>query len=263
MGPQLQNVRISLGDSLTPTVKVLIWINGLVYFFLLIASGKDFQVANLSVNYVNLLVLILGLVPQSVVQDYAFWQPITYMFVHHQFFHVLFNMLGLWWFGAGVEEAWGRSRFLRFYFFTGVGAALITMATSFLAPSLASPTAATIGASGAIFGLLVAYGFLFPDRTIYIMGIIPLRAKYCVVVFGGVAFISLWEGRASGVSHIAHLGGLACGLLWFLYQGQQNRLGGVWRAFKRKRMRRKLRLIQKKGDDEKGPFDSYSNKTLH
>src|SRR5262245_56534651 len=116
-----------------------------------------------------------GLVPRDVTHRYFLWQLVTYIFLHGGFFHILFNMFGLYMFGSELETTWGTKEFTKFFFICGVGAALTSVAVS---PNSPIPI---IGASGAIFGLLLAYGVLFPDRLIYLYMIIPIKAKWFVV----------------------------------------------------------------------------------
>src|ERR1700704_889204 len=109
----------------------------------------------------------LGLVPRSFLLRLAFWQPVTYMFLHGGLFHILFNMLALWMFGGELERLWGTRYFLKFYFVTGIGAGALTVLVSLLGGFEQLQTAYIIGASGAIYGLLLAYALYFPDRIIY------------------------------------------------------------------------------------------------
>src|SRR5262245_57357883 len=104
MRPDFQRVRISLGASLTPVVRILMWINGLAYLFLALAERREMGTPGFGLPYNKLLISLFGLVPRSVVHDLALWQPITYMFLHQEFLHLLVNMLALWWFGADIER---------------------------------------------------------------------------------------------------------------------------------------------------------------
>src|SRR5262249_19037658 len=133
-----------------------------------------------------------GLVPAMVAHRYQVWQLATYIFLHGGFFHILFNMFGLYMFGSELERAWGTRQFTKFFFVCGIGAAIVTV--------LVSPTSLTpiIGASGAIFGLLVAYGVLFPDRLIYLYMIIPIPAKWFVVIYGAINLLSALSANSGG-----------------------------------------------------------------
>jgi membrane associated rhomboid family serine protease len=132
------------------------------------------------------------------------WQLGTYLFLHAGFTHILFNMLILWMFGRDLEGAWGRDRFLRFFFFCGVGAGVCIVAVHYL---FGDPNVPTIGASGAVYGVLLASAILWPDRIVYMNFLFPIKMKYLVMIYGGIAFLGSMSAN-SGVSHIGHLGGM-------------------------------------------------------
>lgn len=138
------------------------------------------------------------------------WQIFTYMFLHGGFMHLFFNMFALWMFGMDIENMWGTKKFLIYYFLCGVGAGIANL---LIAP-LFGQAAPTIGASGAIYGILVAFGFLFPDRPIYLYFFVPIKAKYLVIIYMVIEFLSASNSFNSGVAHIAHLGG---GIVGFIY----------------------------------------------
>jgi membrane associated rhomboid family serine protease len=137
------------------------------------------------------------------------------MFLHGGIFHIVFNMLALWMFGAELERMWGTRQFLKFYFVTGVGAGALTVLFSLLPFAFAQQLqgAAIIGASGAIYGLLLAYGLYFPDRPIYMYFVFPIPAKIFVAIMGAIALLSSL-GEAGGVANATHLGGLVVGYLY-------------------------------------------------
>lgn len=145
------------------------------------------------------------------------WQLVTYMFLHGGFFHLLLNMLALWMFGAELENTWGQKRFLTYYMLCGVGAGVCNL---LIAP-LFTTVGPTVGASGAIYGILVAFGYLFPNRNIYIYGLIPVKAKYLVILYMLIELFSVAGGSNSGIAHMAHLGGGVIGLIYLLiyYKG--------------------------------------------
>ncbi len=141
------------------------------------------------------------------------WQVITYAFLHGDFNHLFFNMLGLWMFGGELEQVWGQKRFLVFYTASVLAAAL----TQLLVNAVLGSTAPTIGASGGLFGLLLAFAMIFPNRIILLFFVIPMKAKYLVALYG---IIELYQGvyvMNSGVAHFAHLGGMLGGLLTLRY----------------------------------------------
>jgi len=167
---------------------------------------------------------VFGLQPILVVRGW-FWQLATYMFLHGGLFHILFNMLALWMFGSELERLWGTRYFLRFYFATGIGAGLLTVLFSFLPFDAARQVyySNVIGASGAIYGLLLAYGLYFPDRPIYMYLVFPIPARYFVLIMGAIAFyLSLsdeeaaWRTRrtlAAWLSRTCSSGARTC-ILW-------------------------------------------------
>jgi membrane associated rhomboid family serine protease len=151
--------------------------------------------------------MILGLTPALFWRGYL-WQPVTYLFLHGGIFHLLFNMFVLWMFGTTLESTWGTQRFLIFYFICGIGAGLLNAAVT---PGSPIPT---VGSSGAIYGLLMAFGILFPDQLIYIWGIFPVRAKHFVIGIGLIELLAAMSTAQSGIAHFAHLGGMLFGLVY-------------------------------------------------
>ena len=151
----------------------------------------------------------LGLVPMWVLHENRLWQPVTYMFIHAGLFHIIFNMLALWMFGTELERIWGTRFFLKFYFVTGIGAAVITILLSLVPflPTRALYGADIVGASGAIYGVLLAYALYFPERKIYYMMLFPIPARVFVLIMGAVAFISSLS-ESGGVANATHLSGL-------------------------------------------------------
>ena len=143
------------------------------------------------------------------------WQVATYMFLHGGIFHIVFNMLALWMFGAELERMWGARYFLKFYLATGIGAGVLTVLFSLLPFAFARQLqyANVIGASGAIYGLLLAYALYFPDRPIYMYFVFPIPAKIFVAIMGGIAFLSSLS-EAGGVANATHLGGLLVGYVF-------------------------------------------------
>ena len=142
------------------------------------------------------------------------WQLVTYAFLHGSVMHLFFNMLGLWMFGAELERVWGTKRFIQFYTASLLAAAGMQLLVNML---LGSPYP-TVGASGALFGLLLAFGMMFPNRIIMpLFPPIPMKAKTFVMVFGGLELLFGVTGTQSGVAHFAHLGGMVGGYLMIRY----------------------------------------------
>lgn len=152
------------------------------------------------------------------------WQLFTYMFLHGGFGHLFFNMFALWMFGMELENLWGSKRFLTYYLACGLGGAVANL---FVAPLLGQ-AAPTVGASGAVFGVLVAFGMLFPDRPIYLYFLLPVRAKYFISVYIALELFYGVTGSSSGVAHFAHLGGAAVGALYTFMLIRGVSFGDVW-----------------------------------
>ena len=144
------------------------------------------------------------------------WQPFTYMFLHGGIFHILFNMLALWMFGVELERMWGSRFFTKFYFVAGAGAALTTLLLSFAPLSFANQLyeSRTIGASGAVYGVLLAYALYFPNRPILMYLVFPIPAKYFVMIMGAISLYSSMGATGDGIAHWTHLGGLVAAYLY-------------------------------------------------
>jgi membrane associated rhomboid family serine protease len=187
----------------------------------------------------------LGLTPERVVEQGWLWQLGTYMFLHGNLVHILFNMLGVWMFGTELERLWGTKFFVRFYAITGVGAGLTVLAVGLLPFDATASTyqAATIGASGALYGLLMAFAMYFPDRPILMFLLFPVPAKYFVIIIGAIAFLA---GPGGEISNAAHLGGLLFG--YFYLRGGR---GGLSAELKYRYLKWKMNRLRRK-------FDVYS-----
>lgn len=158
---------------------------------------------------------------------FRIWQPITYMFMHAGFGHIFFNMFALWMFGYVLENYWGTKRFVIYYMICGLGAAATHIAMSLI---FHMPAAPTVGASGAVYGILLAFGMMFPNERIYLYFLMPIKAKWFVI---GYALIELYEGffRADNVAHFAHLGGMLFGLILILLWRRHNRNSNPYQMY--------------------------------
>jgi membrane associated rhomboid family serine protease len=228
------NVSVSFGPGpITPAVRAIIIANVAVFL--------------VSLVYPRPIVMFAGLTPALVLEHGWIWQPVTYLFVHSpgNFTHILFNMLSVWMFGVDLERRWGTRGFTKYYLITGVGAAVCTLLVS-LIPWSATRTmyeAVTIGASGAVYGLLLAWAVIFPHRRILFMFIFPLTARVFVLIIGAIAFLSALGTSGSGVANIAHLGGLLVG--WLYLKGPRDlQLSLKYRLtrWRMERMRRKFNV---------------------
>lgn len=195
----------------------------------------------LAVNFGVWLLMALGILPARLATDlFGFsvatvltrpWSPLTYMFVHGGFMHVLFNMVGVFFFGPPLEREMGGTAFIRYYLICGVGAAL----TAVLLVGLIG-TPLVVGASGAVFGVMLAFAWKWPDAPIYIWGLLPVKAKWMVGVLGlGALWATMQAGRGGGVAHWAHLGGLVTGVVYLEYGAG---LAARFRALRRRAHRR-------------------------
>ena len=187
------------GFKVLPTiVKHLLIINVLMYFayYVLLKQG----IINLN-YYLGIWSLSTGL--------FRIWQPLTYMFMHGSFDHLFFNMFSLWMFGSALENFWGSKRFLFYYLVCGIGAGLLNM--------LVPGAHVSVGASGAVYALLLAFGMMWPNNYIYLYFLVPIRTKWFII---GMIVIELFEGifrSTDGIAHFAHLGGMLIGFLIILY----------------------------------------------
>jgi len=186
----------------------LIIINAIVFFIQYFISP----------DLTSLMSYYLGLVPALVVDRGFVWQIFSYMFLHGGFFHLFLNMYALMIFGMPIEQAWGSKRLLFYYLFTGVGAGITIFIINYFIIGGTLAFVPTIGASGAVFGLLLAFGMLFPEAQILLFFVVPIRAKYLVVLYGAFELYALISsGGGSNISHVGHLGGLLFGLIYFAF----------------------------------------------
>jgi membrane associated rhomboid family serine protease len=197
---------------LTYVVKRLIIANVAIWFVLVLIV-QNFMLSS------PLIFDWFGFIPFKFYTDFWLWQPITYMFLHSpNVFHVLFNMLLLWWLGAELENHWGRKYFLFYYLACGIGASLIYLISVlvyyFVTGDMNPLQAPVVGASGAIFGLILAYGVIFGERTVFFLMVFPMKARHFVMIIAGVELMNLLsQGFSSQVANMAHLGGIIMGFL--------------------------------------------------
>lgn len=218
------------GGGMSQAVKTLLIANGVVYFLQLIVGDR--------------MIIALGLIPRLAWSKLFVWQFFTYMFLHGNFFHILLNMYALWIFGTEIERMWGKREFYKYYFITGVGAGIIH---TLITPMSTIPT---IGASGAVMGILTAYAVMFPNReiTLLLFFILPVRMKartlalFFVVMslFGGIS------GSADGVAHFAHLGGMLVG---YIYMKKGFRFDWLINKYKVWKRQRKISVDHTKQED--------------
>ena len=202
-----------------------------------------FLLRYLMVNQFDLLGLGLSSSPKL-------WQPVTYMFIHGDFFHIFMNMFVLWMFGTEMESIWGSRKFLRYYFVTGIGSGIIWLIFNY-----GNNYSVLIGASGAIYGILLAYGLMFPNRKVLIYFLFPIKVKYFVTILAAIAFISSIDRSGSNISHLTHLSGMIVGFLYLKFPNLKYKTSilvnrKIAESINRKSERKKANMIslQKKVD---------------
>lgn len=191
-----------------PIIKNLLIINASVFFLQILFEGMTFDgksAQQIIITYFALMPIESGY--------FEIWQLITYQFMHGGFSHIFFNMFALWMFGAEIENMWGSKKFVTFYLLCGFGAGLLHL---FLSPALTGVAAPTIGASGAVYGVLLAFALSFPDRYIFLYFFIPIKAKYLITFLIVMEFMFVDSGT-SGVAHLAHLGGALVGFIFIMF----------------------------------------------
>jgi membrane associated rhomboid family serine protease len=221
------NERRGFLANIPPAVKNIIFINILVMLMTMIK--EDFMYETFALFY-----------PTS--PFFHWWQPVTHMFMHGGFWHLFFNMYTLWIFGSVLERVWGAKKFLLFYFVTGLGAALVHTGVEWLevqywlmkvADGLYAGQSAidaiemtpTVGASGAIYGVLMGYAMLYPDSILrLIFPPIALKAKWFVLIFAAIELVTGMTGTGGGIAHFAHLGGLIFGFLLIIFWKKRHTL---------------------------------------
>lgn len=213
---------------------------------LMIACGVTWGVQLLSGPIFGLVDLVpyLGLVPVDVIRGWI-WQLVTYAFLHStdNYSHILFNLLMMWMVGGDLERHWGSQKYLTYWLVCAVGAGVcVTLAGAFRGVS--NPT---IGASGAIYGLLLAYGMIFAERRFLFMLLFPIKARTLAWILFAVAFISNLTPQGDRISHVAHLGGMIVG---WLYLKRAWRVGDLWREIVWRIRRRRFKVMPP-GDDDR------------
>ena len=208
----------------TDAIKILVSVNFGIFLLQTVARTE------------GLFFPLFGLVPKLVWSEFMIWQPFTYLFFHGGIWHVLINMFVLWMFGSELERLWGKEHFLKFYFVTGVGAGLVTMIFG-----LNSMTP-IVGASGAVYGVLLAYGLTYPNRTVYLYGIIPIKSLWFVIGIGVIAFMSSFD-NVSQISHLTHLSGMMIG---YLMLKRPVRFNDLWFTIRKRTLEYKIKHEEKK-----------------
>ncbi len=203
----------------------------------------------------------LGLRPADVMAGHV-WQLVTYSFIHIGILHLLFNMLSLWMFGSTLENDWGPSRFLQFYFSCVLGAAVATIVLSFAGILGMSPNTLTAGASGGIYGLLVAFGILYAETRVYVYGIFPIKAKFFAMIWVALALYGALSEQG-GIANVAHLGGALVGFLYIKFMPRRGAgylasesvfgIRNRYHRWKRQQAAKKFEVYMRKATKESDP----------
>lgn len=196
-------------SNLPPVTRALLIANALAFLLQMVVDNAGMT---------SFMLWPLGSESAMAPSGFLPWQLVTYGFMHGNFPHLLFNMIALLMFGAPVEHTWGERRFLSFYMVCIVGAALCQLAVGMWTMSQGMPPYPTVGASGGVFGLLLAYGMLFPNqRVMLLIPPIPMKARTLVILYGAIELMLGFTGWQPGVAHFAHLGGMLFGWLLIRY----------------------------------------------
>lgn len=254
MGNRGTQIQMSV-PPLTPAIKwILIICVGMWFFFQIILDNlMGFSITQ-----------YLALIPHQALFDFYFWQPLTYMFLHStkEVSHIIFNMLMLWFLGAELEQKWGTRSFLMFYLVNGFCAGLIyifgTAIYALITGSQGGLIIPVVGASGALFAVMMAYARFFGDRLIYFFMIFPMKARYFVMILAFIQLVSMMTSSARGeeVAYLAHLGGLASGFLYLV--AWQWWLKRQWNK-KSKRKTHGLKLVVNNDKNDDGDSTKYWN----
>lgn len=260
---RLRNQGMTLSfPPFTPAVKWLLGVNTGIYLLTVILGAVH-------VDGVLAGLLHFGaLIPNRVAHGWI-WQLVTYAFIHFEFWHWFGNMLALWLFGSQLEQMWRARRFLELFFFSAVGAALTTVVLSYVG-ILGNPGASTIGASGGVFGVLMAFGILFAEQEIMLFPFpVQIKAKYFIGILVVIEVIFAIQERGNGIAYLAHLGGLLFGWLYVKYvpkyglvSGVSERAFGIRNAYyrwKRRSAAKKFQVYMKKQGRDVPYFDEYGN----
>ncbi len=204
---------IRFGGPLTPMVVRIMIANGAVFFFVTVLSL-------VSASTARAVIQAFSLSHEGLAHQLKIWQLFTYMFLHVDFFHILMNLFGLWMFSGDLEEQWGSRDFLRFYVFSGIGAGICIAFMNVIIYENYGVSPLTMGASGALYAVLLAYGLTWPNREVLLWFVLPVKMKYLVIFFGLVEFfgsLNMAAGVGGNVSHIGHLGGILTGFLYLRF----------------------------------------------
>lgn len=227
------------GNPITPSVKKIIVFTSAIYLIQLVGNiiAPEFIETTFGIHHIGF------------VHQLKLWQPLTYMFLHGNFFHIFFNMFALWMFGSDLEELFGSKNFTRFYVYSGIGAGICIALMNMYIFNHYEYNPITIGASGAIYALLLAYGMIWPDREVLLYFLFPIKMKYLLLIFGGIEFfgtLASASGAGGNISHIGHLGGLITGFIllkskfWYRKKAFFNPFNSLYRNYRLARHKKRI-----------------------
>jgi len=244
-----KNVSMRFGGPMTPGVKWLMIVNGVVFLIQQIVH----IISQTPQGIPSPFDIVFGLSHDGLINSFRIWQPFTYMFLHGGWMHIFFNLIALWMFAGELEIVWGRTKFIRYYLLSGFGAGLFIALMNYFSfvsneQSLYNPT---IGASGAIYAILLAYAVLWPDREVLLYFLFPIKIKYLVLAFGLMEFfgtLSSGAGTGGNISHIGHLGGIISGFILIKFMrnsivSKKNKVSFFESLKKKNRLNAKKRVI--------------------
>ena len=214
-----QRTNFGFGRQLTPAVKNILFANGIIFLVSLLNRQLFYFLSN---NF--------ALHAYDVFYQFKIWQLVTYMFLHGGFWHIFFNMFIFWMFGTELEMEWGSKQFLKYYFICGIGAGILNILLTSSDPNYPG----TVGASGAIYGIMVAYALRYPNRPVYIYFLFPVKVKYLVGFLALVSFLSTWNAQGDGIAHAAHLGGMLVGFIYLKYWDNFYKLKSIFKQTEKK-----------------------------
>lgn len=247
-------------NMLPPIIKQLLFINVGVFLIQMLLESIQFggYPGWYLLNRYFALNPLVGVDQSGQSFNFQIWQLITYQFMHGGFTHIFFNMFMLWMFGNEIENIMGSKKFLVFYLLSGIGAGLFQL---LLGPILSNQLAFTIGASGAVYGVMIAFAMFFPDRQIYVYFLFPVRAKYLIAFLVLIEFMSV--GDMSLVAHLAHVGGIVTGFLFILLDKKNNfNIDGIFNKIKNSTSNFKSYTSNNKSGFRKPSRSSFGNKNI-
>jgi len=210
--------RSQIGGLIPEAIKYLLIWNVIIY---LVQNIISLPSVNHGQDLAGRFIYLFGMVPAAFWHG-RIWQAVTYMFLHGGVFHILINMFILWMFGSDIERVLGTRRFVSFYFFSGIGAGLLNAVVT---PHADIPT---VGASGAIYGVLMGYALFFPHRRVYLYFFLPIPVRVFVIFLAAIALLSSIQPGRDNISHVTHLGGFVFGWLFLRGFGP----GDIWRRLR-------------------------------